>query len=107
MTRFQKMRAWKDDDRVYFSYNQIHKILYSMKDKISKEFKPDVILAIGGGGYLPARVLRTFLKVTSHNFWIFDFCTLGTMPQTVSKNVSGSNRCSDIEIIFRWFREKI
>jgi len=28
-----------------------------------KKFKPDVILAIGGGGFIPARMLRTSLKV--------------------------------------------
>ncbi|KAI6044296.1 PRTase-like protein [Pisolithus marmoratus] len=30
--------------------------------KISQSFKPDVLIAIGGGGFFPARVLRTFLK---------------------------------------------
>jgi len=28
-----------------------------------KKFKPDVILAIGGGGFIPARILRSSLKV--------------------------------------------
>lgn len=27
-----------------------------------KQFKPDLIIAIGGGGFIPARILRTFLK---------------------------------------------
>lgn len=29
------------------------------------EFSPDVIIAIGGGGYIPARMLRTEVKVGS------------------------------------------
>jgi len=32
---------------------------------IKEEFKPDLIVAIGGGGFYPARVLRTYLKVPS------------------------------------------
>jgi hypoxanthine phosphoribosyltransferase len=29
----------------------------------ARAFKPDVIIAIGGGGFIPARMLRTALKV--------------------------------------------
>ncbi|TIB72569.1 hypothetical protein E3Q23_03348 [Wallemia mellicola] len=30
--------------------------------KIKKDFDPNIMVAIGGGGFFPARVLRTFLK---------------------------------------------
>ena len=30
---------------------------------MAKAFKPDVIIAIGGGGFIPARMLRTELKI--------------------------------------------
>lgn len=50
------------DGKVYYSYMDIHKSLAKLAPRI-KEFKPDVILAIGGGGYVPARILRPFLKV--------------------------------------------
>lgn len=29
------------------------------------EFSPDLFIAIGGGGFIPARILRTFCKVTT------------------------------------------
>lgn len=32
---------------------------------IKEEFNPDLMVAIGGGGFYPARVLRTYLKVPS------------------------------------------
>ena len=54
-------RRAHSDDKVYFSYAQIHRTICSLVPKI-KEFKPDVIVAIGGGGYIPARMLRTELK---------------------------------------------
>lgn len=52
------------NSKYYIEYNDIHKICAESARKIlDSGFKPDVILAIGGGGYIPARILRTFLKV--------------------------------------------
>ncbi|OJA14640.1 hypothetical protein AZE42_02675 [Rhizopogon vesiculosus] len=47
---------------LWATYNDIHNIIRATADKIASEFKPDMFVAIGGGGFLPARVLRTFLK---------------------------------------------
>ena len=50
------------DGKVYFSYEDIHDAVSASVDKV-KAFKPDVIVAIGGGGFIPARMLRTEVKV--------------------------------------------
>lgn len=50
-------------EKVYVSYDQIHTLCQVTGDRILKEFRPDLIIAIGGGGFIPARILRTFLKV--------------------------------------------
>eukprot|EP00961_Rhodomonas_salina_P249318 3370037-Rhodomonas_salina.1 len=50
------------DGKVYFSYAQIHRTVMGMAERV-KEFNPDVIIAIGGGGFIPARMLRTVLKI--------------------------------------------
>jgi hypoxanthine phosphoribosyltransferase len=55
-------RVLASDGKMYFSYADIHKTICSLVPGI-REFKPDVILAIGGGGYIPARMLRTELKI--------------------------------------------
>lgn len=47
--------------KMYISYNNIHQLCQEAASKI-KQFKPDLIIAIGGGGFIPARMLRTFLK---------------------------------------------
>lgn len=47
--------------KMYISYNNIHQLCQETSDKI-KAFSPDLIIAIGGGGFIPARILRTFLK---------------------------------------------
>lgn len=49
-------------DKVYLTYNQTHKLCQEAAPKILSSFQPNLIIAIGGGGYVPARILRSFLK---------------------------------------------
>jgi hypoxanthine phosphoribosyltransferase len=37
---------------------QIHKLCQEAADQILNDFKPNLMIAIGGGGYVPARILR-------------------------------------------------
>ncbi|MCJ1281253.1 hypoxanthine-guanine phosphoribosyltransferase [Xylographa opegraphella] len=48
--------------KVYVTYNEIHKLCQDSAEKILNDFQPNLIIAIGGGGYVPARILRSFLK---------------------------------------------
>ncbi|KAK8192658.1 hypoxanthine-guanine phosphoribosyltransferase [Zalaria obscura] len=48
--------------KVYVTYNQVHKLCQEAAVTILNEFKPNLMIAIGGGGYVPARILRSFLK---------------------------------------------
>ncbi|WFD33343.1 hypothetical protein MCUN1_000156 [Malassezia cuniculi] len=50
------------DDHRRPTYEDIHVMIGNAAKKIVEEFKPDLMVAIGGGGFFPARVLRTFLK---------------------------------------------
>ena len=45
-----------------YTYNEIHNLLFNLVPKINK-YKPDIIIAIAGGGLIPARILRTFLNL--------------------------------------------
>jgi len=51
------------DRKWYCSYEQVHRLVQSMAPKIKAEFKPDVIVGIGTGGFVPARILRSYLGV--------------------------------------------
>ena len=51
------------NNKIHYPYNLIHSIIKRTSDKIINEFKPDIILAIGGGGLIPARILRTYIDV--------------------------------------------
>jgi hypoxanthine phosphoribosyltransferase len=42
--------------KLHISYNQIHE---NLRDAVIRQ--PDIMIAIGGGGFIPARILRTFL----------------------------------------------
>lgn len=49
-------------EKVYYSYLDIHKMCQNSCREIETKFNADVILAIGGGGLIPARMARTVLK---------------------------------------------
>ena len=40
----------------------MHKLCQKSADRLLGEFQPQLMIAIGGGGYIPARILRSFLK---------------------------------------------
>ena len=49
-------------EKIYFSYKDIHNTIKDMaKEVITSGYEPDYLMAIGGGGYIPARILRTFI----------------------------------------------
>ena len=50
-------RKLAPDGKVYFSYADIASAVSSAVPRV-KAFGPDVIVAIGGGGFIPARMLR-------------------------------------------------
>lgn len=49
-------------EKVYVTYNQVHKLCQASASHILSSFQPNLMIAIGGGGYVPARILRSFLK---------------------------------------------
>ncbi|KAG6332651.1 hypothetical protein ID866_6436 [Astraeus odoratus] len=51
-----------EPEHIHATYNDIHNIIKASAKTITEKFKPDLLIAIGGGGFFPARVLRTFLK---------------------------------------------
>jgi len=50
-------------EKLYITYNQIHETVKSLSQEIiSADFKPDLIIAIGTGGFIPARMIKTYLN---------------------------------------------
>jgi hypoxanthine phosphoribosyltransferase len=49
--------------KLHFTYNQIHRTVADLAGQIQASgFDPDVTVAIGTGGFIPARILKTYLK---------------------------------------------
>jgi hypoxanthine phosphoribosyltransferase len=52
-----------DSPRYYLSYAQIHDTVKRLAGEITASgFDPEVIVAIGTGGFIPARILKTFIN---------------------------------------------
>ena len=50
-------------EKIFFTYNQIHNTIRKVADMIMKEgYDPDVIVAIGTGGFIPARIIKTYIN---------------------------------------------
>ncbi|PHH69781.1 hypothetical protein CDD82_7509 [Ophiocordyceps australis] len=49
-------------EKVYVTYNDVHKLCQQSAARLLADFQPQLMIAIGGGGYVPARILRSFLK---------------------------------------------
>ncbi|KAH6981765.1 phosphoribosyltransferase-like protein [Ilyonectria sp. MPI-CAGE-AT-0026] len=49
-------------EKLYVTYNDVHRLCQQSAGKLLADFQPQLMIAIGGGGYVPARILRSFLK---------------------------------------------
>ena len=60
-------------EKITPTYDDIHSIIKDTYTKIS-EFNPDVIIAISGGGLIPARIMRTYVNkpVFTVGFQLYD-----------------------------------
>ncbi len=50
--------------KIWYTYDEIHRVIKSLAAKIGASgVKYDAMIAIGGGGFIPARILRCFLDI--------------------------------------------
>ncbi len=50
-------------DKLHFTYEDIHRTAKDIAERVKASgFDPHMIVAIGSGGFIPARILRTFLS---------------------------------------------
>ena len=57
-------------EKLYVSYKDVHVIVDNLSDKIFDKFEAEVIIGIGGGGLLPARLFRTTLGIPMYAVFI-------------------------------------
>lgn len=50
-------------EKIYVTYEEIHRLVKKIaEDIINDKWEPDCIVAIAAGGFIPARILRNFIK---------------------------------------------
>lgn len=50
--------------KIWYTYDDIHRVIKALAEKIRNAgVKYDAMIAIGGGGFIPARMLRCFLEI--------------------------------------------
>lgn len=50
--------------KIWYSYDDIHRLVKKVAGQIQQSgVQYDAMIAIGGGGFIPARILRTFLDI--------------------------------------------
>jgi hypoxanthine phosphoribosyltransferase len=53
------------DGKYYLSYEHVHQSVKALAARVLESgFVPDLIVAIGSGGFIPARILKTFIPRT-------------------------------------------
>lgn len=52
-----------DVSKYYVTYNDVHTTVRRLsRDIVRSGFEPDMMVAIGTGGFIPARILKTFIE---------------------------------------------
>lgn len=52
-----------ETEKIYLSYNEIHKTIKELTGRIKESnYDPEVMVAIGTGGFIPARICKTFIN---------------------------------------------
>jgi hypoxanthine phosphoribosyltransferase len=81
--------------KMYISYNHIHQLIQESQTKL-KEFDPDLLVCLAGGGLVPTRFVRTFLKepgkpnvrIMSVGLSLYeDVGSVSTQKETIGKQV--------------------
>ena len=50
-------------DKIYVTYEEVHKLMKKVADEIKQDnWHPDCIVGISGGGLIPVRILRNYIK---------------------------------------------
>ncbi len=51
-------------EKMYFSYNMIHETVKKLSEEITaSKYDPELIVAIGTGGFIPARMMKTYINL--------------------------------------------
>jgi hypoxanthine phosphoribosyltransferase len=82
---------------VLTALRQVHKLCQEAAPRILDDFQPQLMIAIGGGGYVPARILRSFLKRPGSSNIPIQAIGLSLYETLPPSHASGANTPGDVE----------
>jgi len=85
--------------KVYVTYNEVHKLCQEAAVRILNDFQPQLMIAIGGGGYVPARILRSHLKKPGSPNIPIQAIGLSLYEELPTKEPSGASTPGDVETV--------
>jgi len=85
-------------EKLYVTYNEVHKLCQEAATTILERFQPQLMIAIGGGGYVPARILRSFLRKPGSPNIPIQAIGLSLYESLPSTDVSGTGAPDEVEL---------
>ena len=62
-------------EKIWYTYDEIHQAIRQLAQKIQASgTRYDAMIAIGGGGFIPARILRSFLNIPIYAITTAYYC---------------------------------
>lgn len=68
--------------KVKVTYSEIDQLSRDLALKVKEQFDPEVILAVGGGGFIPARIMRTVLNIPMYAIMLASYTQDSDSNQT-------------------------
>ena len=70
------------DNKYYYEYDDIHHMIEKSVPTI-KNMKPDIVISIGGGGLIPARILRNYINMPIYVMTVKAYDTEDTITSNI------------------------
>lgn len=75
-----------NDGEYYFTYTQMHRLVRKLADQIKNDdFDPDFMIAIGTGGFIPARILKIYINKKILTVGLSYYTDENTQRETLQK----------------------
>ena len=82
---------------IFLTWDHVHKLCLKLAKDIGKSFSPDVIVAVGRGGWIPARILsdaldvRELYSVKAEHWDVAETKDDAVITQPLNVNIAGKN----------------
>ncbi|VVU94608.1 Phosphoribosyl transferase domain [seawater metagenome] len=69
--------------KIILSYAQIEDLVEDLYSKLKNNFEPDIVIAIGSGGWLPARLINRFFKKEIESIRVYSYNDINNKQESI------------------------